>query len=167
MPISFRNFALCSVDRMNSFAPSALLQLETTTEGHDPTGRCDCFHATQTEFTVCNSARCAIRYWVSRRKRSDRSPDASCPSSDCVHATSPHAAARGRARIWRRVINPSPCLDGTRRGCPAVKQDTSGSRLPPSHAAESRPPEAPVDRSSFAPVRAGGGPSYRRARLPR
>src|SRR3546814_17948848 len=73
MPASRRSLSVSFLLRSSVLAVSTLLQLLTTTAGHDSGGRCEAFHAVHMVSTSVSSSFFFMKYLALRRGMSERS----------------------------------------------------------------------------------------------
>src|SRR3546814_5448809 len=72
MPASRRSLSVSFLLRSSVLAVSTLLQLLTTTAGHDSGGRCEAFHAVHMVSTSVSSSLFCMKYLALRSGMSDR-----------------------------------------------------------------------------------------------
>src|SRR3546814_5112291 len=72
MPASRRSLSVSFLLRSSVLAVSTLLQLLTTTAGHDSGGRCEAFHAVHMVSTSVSSSLFCMTYLALRSGMSDR-----------------------------------------------------------------------------------------------
>src|SRR3546814_1269700 len=75
MPASRRSLSVSFLLRSSVLAVSTLLQLLTTTAGHDSGGRCEAFHAVHMVSTSVSSSLFCMKYLALRSGMSDRSEE--------------------------------------------------------------------------------------------
>src|SRR3546814_3080978 len=92
MPASRRSLSVSFLLRSSVLAVSTLLQLLTTTAGHDSGGRCEAFHAVHMVSTSVSSSLFCMKYLALRSGMSDRR----LLSSD-LDSFVPHAASVSRS----------------------------------------------------------------------
>src|SRR3546814_1352988 len=88
MPASRRSLSVSFLLRSSVLAVSTLLQLLTTTAGHDSGGRCEAFHAVHMVSTSVSSSLFCMKYLALRSGMSDRRLLSSDLDSFVPHARS-------------------------------------------------------------------------------
>src|SRR3546814_5159220 len=104
MPASRRSLSVSFLLRSSVLAVSTLLQLLTTTAGHDSGGRCEAFHAVHVVSTSVSSSLFCMKYLALRSGMSDRR----LLSSD-LDSFVPHAASVSSSPARQRpLVTDSP-----------------------------------------------------------
>src|SRR3546814_12426117 len=116
MPASRRSLSVSFLLRSSVLAVSTLLQLLTTTAGHDSGGRCEAFHAVHMVSTSVSSSLFCMKYLALRSGMSDRRLLSSDLDSFVPHAASVSSSpARQRRSEERRVGK--ECVSTCRSRC--------------------------------------------------